>query len=201
MRRLIVIFGLLCLAGCDAGPRAVPLKDGDGKAPTAAATPAKAPAGDIEEASMPIPGSTAAPDMAAKDLAASQNYPPLPVPKQRGVITTTTYGNWPLWSSNSKYSADDNARYQFGKHGGEIGASSYEAFVAAVHAFVHNPPAGTERLSRRNGDTLFYNARQNVFAVMTKDGAPRTLFRPYDGAAYWDKQKDIEARKGAGADD
>ncbi len=203
MRRLILALGLLCLAGCDAGPRAVPLKDGDGKAPTAqATTPAKTAPADIEEASMPVPGSTAAPDMSAKDLAASETYPPLPVPKQRGAITATRYGDWPLWSSNSKYSADDNAHYQFGKHGGEIGADSYGGYVAAVHAFIHNPPAGTETIRRDNGDTLFYNARQNVFAVMTKDGAPRTLFRPYDGAAYWQNQRDIEAKKGSddGAD-
>ncbi len=196
MRRLILI-GLLGLAACDAGPRAVPLHDGDGKAPAGQAIPPVTdPAGGIEEASMPVPGSAAAPDVSANDLAAA-NYPPLPVPKQRGAISVTRYGDWPLWSSNSKYSADDNAHYQFGKHGGEIGAPDYEAFVAAVHAFVHNPPAGTETVARRNGDTLFYNARQNVFAVMTKDGAPRTLFRPYDGAAYWDKQKQIEAGKSA----
>ncbi len=134
-------------------------------------------------------------DVHAKDLAAAEGYPPLPLPKQRGAITAARYGNWPLWSSNSKYSADDNAHYQFGKHGGEIGAAAYDDYVAAVHAFVHGPPAGTETIRRKNGDTLFYNARQNVFAVMTRDGAPRTLFRPYDGAAYWRKQQDIEAGK------
>ena len=197
MRRLILI-GLLGLAACDAGPSAV-VHDGDGKSPTSADTSAIAPAQDnVEEASMPVPGqASVAPSEAveAKDLAAARSYPPLPVPASRGEISATRYGDWPLWSTNRKYPPDDNAHYQFGKHGGEIGAKDYDGFVAAVHAFVHHPPAGTETLARKNGDTLFYNAHENVFAVMTKDGAPRTLFRPYEGAAYWDKQKEIEADK------
>ncbi len=209
MRRLIVGMLLAGLAGCDAGPRAVPLHDGDGQAPAAQGEKTPAWAANDDEASMAVPDNAPAPvdegntgDIAAKDMAAARAYPPLPLPKQRGAISATRYGDWPLWSVNRKYSADDNAHYQFGKHGGEIGAASYGDYVAAVHAFVHNPPAGTETIRRKNGDTLFYNARQNVFAVMTRDGAPRTLFRPYDGAAYWQNQRDIEAKKGSddGAD-
>lgn len=205
MRRLILGVGMLILTGCDAGPRAVPLHDGDGKAPVAETKDAPAwadkpqppaDARDIEEASNPAPGSTAAAD----PVTHAEAYPPLPVPKGHAMPTATRYGDWPLWSTNRKYSADDNAHYQFGKHGGEIGAASYGDYVAAVHGFVHHPPAGTETLSRRNGDTLFYNARQNVFAVMTRDGAPRTLFRPYDGAAYWQKQKAVEAGRSTGGD-
>ena len=46
---------------------------------------------------------------------------------------------------------------------------------------------------RSNGDKLIYNSKTNVFAVVTKDGAPRTMFKPRDGAAYWDEQKAREA--------
>jgi hypothetical protein len=35
-----------------------------------------------------------------------------------------------------------------------------------------------------------YDPKGNLFAVVDKDGAPRTLFKPRDGAAYWDQQKD-----------
>ena len=65
-----------------------------------------------------------------------------------------------------------------------------------AHGFVHAPPPGVETLKRRNGDTLFYDARRNVFAVMTKQGAPRIVFRPRDGAGYWEQQKEIEAAGG-----
>ena len=37
----------------------------------------------------------------------------------------------------------------------------------------------------------------NVFAVANKDGAPRTMFKPDEGRAYWDKQKDRESQRQA----
>ena len=37
----------------------------------------------------------------------------------------------------------------------------------------------------------------NVFAVANKDGAPRTMFKPDEGAAYWQKQKDSLSRQTA----
>ena len=30
--------------------------------------------------------------------------------------------------------------------------------------------------------------RSNIFAVVTKDGAPRAMFKPQAGKAYWDQQ-------------
>jgi hypothetical protein len=38
-----------------------------------------------------------------------------------------------------------------------------------------------------------YDAKANLFAVVDKDGAPRTLFKPRDGATYWKQQKDSVA--------
>ena len=48
-------------------------------------------------------------------------------------------------------------------------------------------------LTRSNGDRLIYDPKGNIFAVADKNGAPRTLFKPKDGQAYWDKQKEAEA--------
>lgn len=181
------------LAACDAGPSAV-MQDGKGQS--------------VEATQPQKPEAAAKPDASASDLsaAAPPGYvaytPPqmgkaLPLPSgARAVITGTDYGDWPLWSQSRKYSADDNAHYQYAHHGTEIGATSYADFLAMVHGFVHNPPKGTQTLKRRNGDTLYYNARENVFAVMTKTGAPRILFRPRDGADYWEQQKQIEASGG-----
>lgn len=56
---------------------------------------------------------------------------------------------------------------------------------------------GSRNLTRNYNAPLFYDARRNVFAVVTQKGAPRTLFPPYEGAAYWQKQKQIEAERGA----
>jgi pyocin large subunit-like protein len=44
-------------------------------------------------------------------------------------------------------------------------------------------------VERPNGDVLLYQASTNTFAVVSRDGAPRTLFKPRDGAAYWAEQK------------
>lgn len=181
------ILFLLALTACDAGPSAV-MADGEGKAASDkvksvaapvwahAASKSSASEEDIEEASMPVV-SEAAPDTG------------------HAAVSDTRYGDWPLWSVSRKYSASDNAHYQFEHHGSEFGVASYEAFLAKVHGFIHSPPSGTETIKRGNGDTLFYNAESNTFAVMTKDGAPRILMKPETGAAYWQQQKDIEAAR------
>jgi len=191
VRGIRLLFGLLlALAACDAGPSAV-LPDGAGKAPAEQVQPAKAPVWaqnnqePVEEASMPV----------VDEAPVAGNA--LPVTGQRAKITATRYGDWPLWSQNRKYSADENAHYHFQKHGPEFSAKSYPDYMAMVHGFVHNPPAGTETLKRTNGDTLFYDPKGNVFAVMTRAGAPRTMFRPDNGAAYWRQQKIIESQRRA----
>ena len=187
--RAILIAGLLLLSACDAGPSAV-IGDGQGASPT---PPAKAaPSASDAEASTPVTDAGAPPQTVAPQMGAA-----LPLPSgPRAQITETAYGDWPLWSQSRKYSADDNAHYQYAHHGAEIGAKSYADFLAMAHGFIHAPPKGVQTLKRRNGDTLFYDPRRNIFAVMTRQGAPRILFRPRDGADYWEQQKDIEAAGG-----
>lgn len=187
-QRLLAAVGLLLLAACDAGPSAV-LTDGTGEAPAQQVAPAETPA---PRATL----SEAPPPVEAETPAQRENSDAIRLPVGPKVeITSTRYGDWPLWSSNRKYSAYENATYHYEKHGAEVGARSYEEWLGMVHGFIHEPPKGVETLSRNNGDTLFYDTRRNVFAVMTKKGAPRTLFRPYEGAAYWQKQKQIEAER------
>ena len=105
----------------------------------------------------------------------------------------------PMWAANRKHTAQENATYQFTKNGADFGARTEDDYVAKAHAFVARPPAGAETLKRRNGDTLIYDARNNVFAVVTKDGAPRTLFKPREGASYWAEQKAREAKRSQSA--
>ena len=101
----------------------------------------------------------------------------------------------PMWSSNSKYSAQENAAYHFDRNGKDFGAEDVDAFVRKAHAFVNDPPRDALIMSRANGDRLIYDPQSNTFAVATKDGAPRTMFKPDDGLAYWEKQKDREAKQ------
>lgn len=105
----------------------------------------------------------------------------------------------PVWSASRKYSAEESAQRAFERNGEDFGARSLDAYVKKAHAFVEHPPAGTQTLTRANGDMLFYDPKANVFAVANKAGAPRTMFKPDDGAAYWQKQKDQLARQTARA--
>jgi len=101
----------------------------------------------------------------------------------------------PAWAASRRYSAEESARHAFDRNGEAFGAKSLEDYVGKAHAFVEHPPKGAETLTRANGDTLFYDAKANVFAVADKAGAPRTMFKPDDGAAYWQEQKDREAKR------
>jgi len=105
----------------------------------------------------------------------------------------------PMWSATRDRTAEENARRAFERNGAAFGARTQDEFVRIAHAFVGSPPAGAETLSRANGDVLIYDPKDNVFAVRTREGAPRTLFKPDEGAAYWQEQKDREARRSAGA--
>jgi pyocin large subunit-like protein len=112
----------------------------------------------------------------------------------------------PEWSPSRRFSAEENAQRAFERNGEAFGTRSIDQFIKKAHAFVDHPPAGTQTLTRANGDTLFYDPRGNVFAVASKAGAPRAMFKPDDGAAYWEKQKDREshskyARRSRGSQD
>jgi pyocin large subunit-like protein len=110
---------------------------------------------------------------------------------------TTLVDGKPIWSSNRSLTAEENAKAHFEKDGADFGARTVAEFVAKTHAFTTKPPKGTQKVTRPNGDVLLYDPAGNVFAVVTRTGAPRTIFKPRDGAAYWEQQKKIEAaRKG-----
>ncbi len=109
---------------------------------------------------------------------------------------TPDFHGKPMWADNRRHTARENAEYQCGKHGEDIASKSLDDCLTKVHAFVDNPPSGVETAIReRNGDKLLYDARSNMFAVARKDGAPRTFFKPREGADFWRGQKE-EAQSG-----
>jgi pyocin large subunit-like protein len=103
----------------------------------------------------------------------------------------------PVWAPSKRFTAEEGAQKQFERDGDAFGAKTREQFVQKAHAFVGHPPKGTLTLTRKNGDILYYDPKGNVFAVASKEGAPRTMFKPDDGMAYWEKQKDREERSQA----
>jgi pyocin large subunit-like protein len=103
----------------------------------------------------------------------------------------------PYWAANRTRTAEENAQRSFERNGEVFGAKSADDYVAKVHAFVSDPPKGSQTLKRANGDLLIYDPKDNVFAVVSREGAPRTMFKPDEGAAYWTEQKTREARRAA----
>jgi pyocin large subunit-like protein len=101
----------------------------------------------------------------------------------------------PMWAANRTRTAEENAQRGFERYGAEFAAADVDDYVRKTHAFVGHPPTGAQTLQRANGDTLIYDPKDNVFAVVTKAGAPRTMFKPDDGPAYWATQKAGQGRR------
>lgn len=144
------------------------------------AGPKAAPSAPAPPAAAPPPGPVGA------EPPAYQDPRDAPVPRLAGR---------PIWSANSRFTAEENARHHFERDGAEFGARTLDDFVAKAHAFTARPPRGTLRIERRNGDRLLYDPASNTFAVVTRAGAPRTMFRPREGRDYWNRQVQVEAEK------
>jgi len=161
----------LILAGCDNGPSAVARNEGD--APRAFADRA--------------PQEPAAREGRSDRSEATRE-------DHRGEAALKVDGK-AMWAATRRYSAEEAAQRGFERNGADFGAKDVDAYVRKAHAFVSDPPAGVETLARPNGDTLYYDAKANIFAVADKDGLPKTMFKPDDGAKYWADQKDRDARR------
>lgn len=105
----------------------------------------------------------------------------------------------PFWAANRTRTAEENAERAFERNGQSFGAVTVDDYVEVAHRFVADPPKGAQTLRRANGDTLIYDPGGNVFAVVSREGAPRALFKPDDGEAYWEVQKTREARRATAA--
>jgi hypothetical protein len=98
-------------------------------------------------------------------------------------------GPQPGLTANRRETVDAKIARLFERNGADFGAATAEDYLAKVRAFTTRPPAGTDRVERPNGDVLLYQASTNTFAVVSRDGIAKTMFKPRDGAAYWDEQK------------
>lgn len=175
----ILSVGTLGLAACDGAP---------------SANPARAHAGDGSDRRLAdaAPGGD---DVRGPARYSNAAYPASsPGRDATPRADTPLFHGKPMWAANKKHTAQENADYHFKRDGEAVGATSEDDFLTKVHAFVDNPPKGTETLTRSNGDRLMYDPKANLFAVVDKEGAPRTLFKPRDGAAYWAQQKDSVAK-------
>ncbi|MGV8930135.1 MAG: S-type pyocin family protein [Brevundimonas sp.] len=107
----------------------------------------------------------------------------------RGAATADPQEARPALTANRRETVDAKIARLFERNGSDFGATTAQDYLAKVQAFTTRPPAGTERVERPNGDVLLYQASTNTFAVVSRDGVPKTMFKPRDGAAYWAGQK------------
>ena len=166
---LLAAAAALALTACDNGPSAVTPKQAAGTQMAEAA-----PTGDAADAN------------ARADTRTDHRDDPVKLVDGK-----------PMWSASRKFSAEENAQRAFNRNGDDFGARNVDDFVQKAHTFVSRPPKGVLTMTRANGDRLFYDPKGNVFAVASKAGAPRTMFKPREGMAYWDEQKTREARRQA----
>lgn len=96
----------------------------------------------------------------------------------------------PPVTANRRETADAKVQRLFERNGAAFGAKSADDYLTKVRAFTEATPRGTETVKRPNGDTLYYQAATNTFAVVDRNGVPRTMFKPDDGPAYWVQQKE-----------
>ena len=159
--------GVLGLAACDRAPEQQPVRE-------QAAAPAETTAAETAGAGG---------DETSQRASREERTDPRTLP-----VAAHEDGS-PMWAANRRLTADEAAERQFKRNGKDFGVTTVAQYVDKAHDFVGSPPSGTLRHTRSNGDKLLYDPKGNVFAVATKDGAPRTMFKPEDGMAYWEKQK------------
>ena len=95
----------------------------------------------------------------------------------------------PALTANRRESVDAKTERLFRTNGADFGAATARDYLDKVRAFTTSPPADVERVERPNGDVLLYQASTNTFAVVSREGVAKTMFKPRDGAAYWAEQK------------
>ncbi|MDI1328013.1 MAG: S-type pyocin family protein [Brevundimonas sp.] len=96
----------------------------------------------------------------------------------------------PVLTANRRETVDAKITRLFERNGADFGARTPRDYLAKIEAFTSRPPAGTDRVERPNGDVLLYQASTNTFAVVSRDGVPKTMFKPREGSVYWVEQKE-----------
>jgi hypothetical protein len=82
-----------------------------------------------------------------------------------------------------RFATGDKLMDHFRKHGAEFGYETAKQYLQGAQRLVSGE--GIETFVRASGDTLFYDAATNEFAVLSKEGVIRTYFKPERGIEYW----------------
>lgn len=92
-----------------------------------------------------------------------------------------------IWTSTKKRTSVQNAYKHWKDHGHEFSELlNSKQYVEHAHNFFAISKGQQLTKVRPNGDILIYNVQSNTFGAFTKDGVPKTVFKPMDGIIYWE---------------
>lgn len=110
-----------------------------------------------------------------------------PLPGGAAAKAETTVGK-AIWAATKNMSAVENALYHFTKHGSDFPEiQNAKQYVEMSTEFFKN--SNLLAKVRGNGEKLYYDAGENIFGVTSKNGVPKTVFKPDRGIEYWLDQK------------
>jgi filamentous hemagglutinin len=127
-------------------------------------------------------------DLAVDTTAAAIPFAPAGLTKAARVAEKVAEKT-PIWSSTKNKTAVENAFGHWKKHKSEFPElNNAKEYVERSKEFLNNPPPSALTKINAKGDTLRYDPKTNTFGVLSKDGYPRTMFRPTDKLDYWNRQ-------------
>ena len=125
-----------------------------------------------------------------RDRAAAAEVQPLAMAATGESASAEAEAIKPIVTANRRETVDAKIQRLYERNGAAFGARSAEDYLTKVTAFTTTPPRDVDTATRPNGDTLLYQASTNTFAVVSRDGVARTMFKPDDGPTYWAEQKE-----------
>ncbi len=93
----------------------------------------------------------------------------------------------PIWSTTKSRSSVENAYKHWKDHCVEFPElRNSKEYLEKARELYFDPNVFNK--TRVNGEMLRYNPSTNTFGAYTKEGIPKTMFRPEDGYLYWEVQ-------------
>lgn len=84
-----------------------------------------------------------------------------------------------IWSATKRKTSVENAFSHWKDHRKEFPEIfNAKQYVEASKKFIKQPPPGTLIKTRANGEIILYHEKNNLFAAYTKEGIPKTMFKP-----------------------
>ncbi|MBA4155810.1 hypothetical protein, partial [Flavobacterium sp.] len=92
--------------------------------------------------------------------------------------------NGPIWNSTKTKTAVENAFYHWEKHGKEFPELlNAKQYVEYAHEFFKSKNALVK--IRPKGEIIRYDLLSNTYGTFTKNGVPKTMFKPKQGIVYF----------------